>query len=276
MKQLELSSRTISTELPAFIMGIVNCTPDSFFSKSRGGKELAFKLIDEGADLLDLGGESTRPGANYVSEQEEIKRIVPVIEAIRKKSSIPISVDTRKLSVMKAAYEAGADIVNDISALEDDENLASFASQKKLPVILMHKRGLPTTMQENTQYKNIVQEVSSYLLERANFAIKCGIPKEKIIVDPGIGFGKDLQGNLSLIANCSKICDGRFPLLMALSRKTCIGQVTKKDVSERLYGTLAANLLSVIKGAFMVRVHDVAPCKDTLAMLKYINQYESV
>lgn len=276
MKNLNLASRKVSTDFLAFVMGIVNCTPDSFFSASRGGAERAFELIDEGADILDLGGESTRPGSDYVSAEEEIKRIVPVIEEIRRKSDIPISVDTRKKIVMQAAFDSGADILNDISALEDDPELAFFAAEKKIPVVLMHKRGIPSTMQADTEYKNIFNEVSSYLEQRAEFAIKSGIEKEKIIVDPGIGFGKNLEGNLNLISNCGSLCGGKFPVLMALSRKSCIGQVTGREVQERLYGTLVADLISVLKGAFMVRVHDVAPCKDTLAVLKSLLKYESV
>lgn len=276
MRTLNLASRKISTDFPAFLMGIVNCTPDSFFSGSRGGAERAFELIDEGADILDLGGESTRPGSDYVSAEEEIKRIVPVIQEIRRRSDIPISVDTRKMSVMKAAFDSGADILNDISSLEDDPQMAFFAAEKKIPVILMHKRGIPSTMQADTEYKDIFNEVSLYLEQRAEFAIKCGIEKEKIIVDPGIGFGKNLGGNLSLISNCGSLCAGKFPVLMALSRKSCIGQITGREVQDRLYGTLAADLISVLKGAFMLRVHDVAPCKDTLAVLKSLLKYESV
>ena len=153
MISLKLAEKTISTDLNAFVMGIVNATPDSFWEKSRGGAEDAFRLIDEGADILDIGGESTRPGSAYVSEEEEIKRVIPVIEEIRKKSDIPVSVDTRKMSVFKAAYEAGADILNDVSALEDSPELADFCAEKKVPVILMHKRGIPVEMQNNTDYK---------------------------------------------------------------------------------------------------------------------------
>ncbi len=276
MRELNLSSRKISTELPSFIMGIVNCTPDSFFKESRGGIDLAFKLIDEGADILDIGGESTRPGSEYVSSEEEIRRIVPVIKEIRKKSNIPISVDTRKKSVMKAAFDEGADILNDISSFEDDPSLADFVAQTEIPVILMHKRGLPSTMQKDTSYNNIVEEVSSYLLSRADFAISKGISKDKIIVDPGIGFAKDLEGNLRLIAFCDLLCGGKYPVLMALSRKSFIGQITGREVSERLSGTIAASFYSALKGAFMIRVHDVAPCKDALAMLKSLKKYESV
>lgn len=150
MIELKLASKTIKSDLPAFVMGIVNATPDSFFSQSRGGIERALQLIEEGADILDLGAESTRPGSEYVSEEEEIRRLIPLIKEIRKHSDIPLSIDTRKAAVFKAAVEAGADILNDISALEDEPELADFCAENKLPVILMHKRGNPGTMQKNT------------------------------------------------------------------------------------------------------------------------------
>lgn len=268
MKTLELHNRTVSTDRPAFVMAIVNATPDSFFSRSRGAVDLALKMIDEGADFIDIGGESTRPGSEYVSPEEELSRVVPLVEEIRRHSDIPISIDTRKYSVMKAAFEAGADILNDVSALEDDDRLPAFCAETKIPVILMHKRGIPSNMQNRTAYGNVFEEVSSYLDERADYAVSCGISRSKIMVDPGIGFGKDLEGNVSLIKNCGKLCGGKYPVLMALSRKTCIGQMTGREVDDRLYGTLAADLISVMNGAFMVRVHDCAPCVDTFAVLK--------
>ena len=267
MKSLILSDRTVTTTLPAFVMGIVNATPDSFFDRSRGGVDEALRLIDEGADLLDIGGESTRPGSEYVSAEEEIRRVIPVIEGVRKVSDIPLSVDTRKFEVMKAAFEAGADILNDISALEDDERLAAFCSETKIPVILMHKRGNPSTMQKNTVYENVFDEVNEYLAARIDFALKSGIAPEKIWLDPGIGFGKNVGDNFELMKRCGEFCDGKFPVLMALSRKTCIGQVTGRDVSERLWGTLAADLLSVLRGASMIRVHDVKEAVDTMKIL---------
>ncbi|MDO4506920.1 MAG: dihydropteroate synthase [Spirochaetales bacterium] len=268
MKELILRDRTVTTENPAFVMAIVNATPDSFYSESRGNLDRALKMIDEGADLLDIGGESTRPGSAYVDEEEELSRVVPLVREIRKHSSIPISIDTRKKSVMEAAFDAGADILNDVSAMEDDEAMADFCARAGIPVILMHKRGIPGNMQSNTEYGNVFDEVSSYLDARADYAISRGIKKDKIIVDPGVGFGKDLGGNVQLIKNCGKLCGGKYPVLMALSRKTCIGQMTGREVDERLYGTLAADLISVLNGAFMVRVHDCAPCVDTFAVLK--------
>lgn len=267
MKTLSLADRSISTALPAFVMGIVNVTPDSFFEKSRGGAEHAFRLIDEGADMLDIGGESTRPGSEYVSADEEIRRLVPVVREIRKKSAIPISIDTRKYAVMKACFDEGADILNDISALEDDENLAPFCADVKIPVILMHKRGNPSTMQKNTVYERVFDEVNSYLLERVEFAQASGIDTQKIWLDVGIGFGKNTADNFALIRRCGEIAGGKFPILMALSRKSCIGEVTGRQVEERLSGTIAANLLSVQKGASIVRVHDVKECVDSLKIL---------
>lgn len=266
--ELQLASRKISTDMDAFVMGIVNCTPDSFYEKSRGGLELALKLIEDGADILDIGGESTRPGSLYVDESEEINRVVPVIREIRKHSDIPISVDTRKYAVMKACLDAGADILNDVSALEDDERLVSLAAQTSIPVILMHKRGIPSEMQKSTDYGDIFREVDSYLSSRADYAARNGISESKIIVDPGIGFGKSLEGNVLLIKKCGQLCGGKYPVLMALSRKTCIGQMTGRDASDRLFGTVAANLISVQNGASLVRVHDVASCRDSLAVLK--------
>lgn len=269
MKRIVLADRVIETARPAFVMGIVNVTPDSFWEKSRGGAEDALRLIDEGADILDVGGESSRPGSEYVSGEEELRRILPVIEAVRRKSDIPISVDTRKAAVMKAAFEAGADILNDISALEDDSALAPFAASVSIPVILMHKRGIPLTMQNDTEYADVFSEVSDYLEERAHFAVGSGIAPEKIIVDPGIGFGKNLEANAALIRRCGQLCNKKYTVLMALSRKTCVGQMTGRDVSERLAGTLAADLISVMNGADIVRVHDVKETVDTLSVLRY-------
>ncbi len=271
MKELYLRNRVITTENAAFVMGIVNATPDSFFSGSRGGLDRALQLIDEGADILDIGGESTRPGSDYVSEEEEFNRVVPLVREIRKKSSVPISIDTRKYNVMKACIDEGADILNDISSLEDEERLATLAAESGIPVILMHKRGLPSQMQDKTDYADIFEEVNSYLLSRIDFALKNGIKKDKIIVDPGIGFGKNTEGNYTLIRRCGQLCGGEYPVLMALSRKTCIGDVTNRKVEERLSGTLAADLLSVLRGAFMVRVHDV---KETVDSLKILNAVE--
>ncbi|MBR4321118.1 dihydropteroate synthase [Treponema sp.] len=267
MKTLNLKNRAVTTGLPAFVMGIVNATPDSFFDKSRGGLDEALRLIDEGADILDIGGESTRPGSKYVEAEEEIRRVIGVIEGVRKVSDIPISVDTRKFEVMKAAFDAGADILNDISALEDDVRLAPFCAEAGIPVILMHKRGNPSTMQKNTVYENVFDEVNCYLKSRVDFALKEGIAFEKIWLDPGIGFGKNVADNFELMRRCGELLGGKYPVLMALSRKSCIGEVTGRPVEERLSGTLVADLLSVLVGASMIRVHDVSAAVDSLKIL---------
>lgn len=270
MIELKLRDRIISTQLPAFIMGIVNCTPDSFYEKSRGGAEQALRMIEEGADIIDLGGESTRPGAEYIDENEEIKRIIPVLKEIRKRSSAAVSVDTRKYSVMKAAFEEGADIVNDISALEDDEKLGPFVKETGMSVILMHKRGNSVIMQQNTEYQDAFAEVNEYLEKRALFAENLGIEREKIIVDPGIGFGKDVKANTILVNRCGELCGGKYKVLMALSRKSFLGILTGKSVEERLSATVAANLIAVKKGASILRVHDVSQTKDMLSVLRGI------
>ncbi|MBP7479536.1 MAG: dihydropteroate synthase [Spirochaetaceae bacterium] len=275
---LMLASGAIYTDLPAFVMSIVNCTPDSFWAGSRSvdavfSIEKALEHEKEGTHIIDLGAESSRPGSEYVSAQEEIDRLVPVIEGIRKYSSIPISVDTRKSSVLQAALHAGADILNDISALEDDDQIGPAAAAAGIPVILMHKRGNPGNMQKNTVYADVLGEVKSYLTQRCRYALSCGIKPEKIILDPGIGFGKDLQANEILIQHCasfSNVADPEQPnhVLIALSRKTCIGEITGRSVEQRLSGTICANLLAVQKGATIVRVHDTAETIDMLKVLR--------
>ena len=284
MQQLQFGLKRAATERAAFVMGIVNATPDSFYAESRGGVERALQLIDEGADILDIGGESTRPvgytpvGYTPVGAEEEISRIMPVIEAVRKVSSIPISIDTNKLKVFKAAFAAGADIWNDITALSgtgkpdgDEEKsadgtaaaygeprweAADFLAKTGASVILMHTGSAS------------VQEVSDFLGQRAVFCISNGIASDKIIIDPGIGFGKTTEESLALIKEPLALCGGRYPVLMALSRKRCIGDMTGRDTEDRLAGTLAADLISVQRGAKIIRVHDVSAAIDTLNVMK--------
>lgn len=272
---LSLASREISTGLPAFIMGIVNATPDSFFESSRTptlacGLDRALALESEGADIIDIGGESTRPGASYVDAEEEIARIVPLVREIRKHSSVPISIDTRKAAVLRAALDAGADILNDISAFEDDPALGPLARDAGIPVMLMHKKGNPETMQMNPEYRDAVREVTAYLLSRAAFAENAGIARNKIILDPGIGFGKRYEDNCALIAGLAEIASHGYPVLMALSRKSCIGAMTGRDAGDRLAGTLAANLIAVQNGATFLRVHDVKETRDMLSVQQEI------
>ena len=271
---LALASRVLDAELPAFVMGVVNVTPDSFWGGSRrhGVDEAvaaALRMEEDGAAIVDIGGESSRPGAAYVDEREEIARVIPVVEAIRARSRVAVSVDTRKAQVFRAAFEAGADIFNDISALEDgDGGLSDYAAKMKFPVILMHKRGNPATMQADTGYADAFGEVDEYLRRRAGYALAHGIAADKIIVDPGIGFGKDFDANRALIQKCGALCGQHYPVLVGLSRKALIGQITGRDTDGRLWGTLAASMLCVLYGASIVRVHDVPQTVDCLKTLR--------
>ena len=256
------------------IMGIVNVTPDSFWKKSRGlghqGAELALQLVEEGADILDLGAESSRPGSQYVEAEEEICRLLPVIEEIRRHSSVPLSIDTRKKTVMEAAWQQGASIVNDISALEDDPELGVFAACKGLTVILMHKQGIPSSMQNNPLTDNAHAQVDEYLQQRVQVALSLGIESDKIWLDPGIGFGKSFQANKILVTECGTLCGGRFPVVMGVSRKSFVAQMLARDTSpeDRLAGTLATNMMAVMAGASILRVHDVAATRDMLLVLE--------
>lgn len=278
MLQLKFGLKRAATERPAFVMGIVNATPDSFYPESRGGAERALQLIQEGADILDIGGESTRPGYTPVSVEEEIARIIPVIQAVRRQSSIPISVDTTKLDVFKAAFAAGADIWNDVTALSgaqktDGENqkssdgtAASIGEPSKESAAFIAKSGVSVILMHTGPAA--VNEVSDFLGQRAVFCLANGVASDKIILDPGIGFGKTTEQNLNLIKEPLSICAGRYPVLMALSRKRCIGDMTGRPAEERLAGTLAADMISVQNGAKIIRVHDVSSTIDTLNVMK--------
>lgn len=273
-----LKDKILSTENPAFVMGIVNANGDSFWEKSRGGARLAKRLVEQGADILDIGGESTRPGSEYIDAKEELRRVIPLVKKIRKFSDVPISVDTRKYDVMSAAFDAGADILNDVSALEDDPRLAKFAARERIPVILMHnamkknscKPGRNSAIMNECGEENIFSQVDEYLARRAEFALQNGIAAEKIIVDPGIGFGKDTAQNAALIANVARLCGGKYSVLMALSRKSFFEKVCGRKVAERLWGTVAANAYSILNGVSIVRVHDVDAAVDTVKVLKEI------
>jgi dihydropteroate synthase len=252
---------------PALVMAIVNCTEDSFYPGSRNASKdealaRAFKAEEDGAAIIDFGGESTRPGAAYVSAEEELERIVPVIREFRKKSHLPISVDTRKSIVAKAVLDAGADIINDVSALEDDPAMGPLCAERGAVVVLMHKKGISETMQDNPYYADVVSEVHSYLMETAAKARSIGIPEQRIILDPGIGFGKRLEDNLDLIAHLEKLSALAYPVLMGLSRKRFIGEITGRDSEYRLAGTLAANAVSLFGNANILRVHDVSETVD--------------
>ena len=254
------------------IMGILNATPDSFYPASRVPDEFSLsesvkEMVGYGVDIIDIGGESSRPGAAYVGIREEIERVVPAVRAVRSFSGVKISVDTRKSKVAEAALKAGADIINDISALEDDEELSDIIAGNGCDVVLMHKKGTPDTMQENPQYDDVLKEVCEYLSRRIEYAQKKGISRERIIVDPGFGFGKRHEDNLALLAHLDTLKETGCRVLVGLSRKSIIGNILENKVDDRLNGTVVANTLAVISGADIIRVHDV---KQHMEMKKII------
>jgi len=261
----------------AYVMGVLNCTPDSFYPGSRvppaeQAVEQARRMIASGAEILDVGGESTRPGSDPVAVEEEIERVVPVIAAIRKASNVLISIDTRKAEVAEKAMEAGADLVNDISALRDNGALADCIASHKVPVVLMHMRGEPKNMQDNPFYEDAPAEITEELSAAMQRACSAGIPAERIIVDPGIGFGKRLQDNLAVLRGLRALHVLGCPILVGLSRKSFIGALLNKPVEERLIGTVAANMLALVNGADILRVHDVAEAVDTVKIYEAIER----
>jgi len=259
---------TLALDRP-LIMAVVNITPDSF---SDGGRFYnpseaiagAHRLIDEGADMLDIGGESSRPGAEAVDASEELQRILPVITALRD-VAVPISVDTSKPAVMRAALDAGASMVNDIEALQVPGALAVMAASDAA-VCLMHMQGRPRNMQQAPQYEDVVAEVSAFLNGRAEAAMAAGIARERIVIDPGFGFGKSVEHNLELLRHLRRFTEAGFPVLAGWSRKSTLGAITGRPVEQRLHASVAAALLAVERGASIVRVHDVAATRDALAV----------
>jgi dihydropteroate synthase len=254
----------------ARVMGIVNVTPDSFSGDGRALAEAAIahgmKLAEEGADLLDVGGESTRPGAEPVSADDEIARVVPVIEALAKRTELPISVDTSKPEVMRAAVAAGAGMINDVYALRR-EGALDAAAELKVPVVLMHMLGEPRTMQDAPHYDDVVSDVRRFLAERIFACEMSGIDKKRIVADPGFGFGKTLEHNLALLANLDQLAALGVPLMAGLSRKAMVGTLTGREKhADRAAGSAAAAMIAVQKGAAIVRVHDVAATRDALAV----------
>ena len=257
------------------VMGIVNVTPDSF---SDGGLHLqrdaalahAHQLIAEGADILDIGGESTRPGAQPVSVQEELDRVLPILEGLRG-ASVPLSIDTFKPEVMRVAIDAGAQMINDINALQDAAAMSAVATSN-VAVCLMHKQGNPKNMQKQPRYQNVVGEVGGYLRGRIAAAEAAGIQRKRIVIDPGFGFGKTLEHNLALLRELSKLTELGVPVLAGLSRKSMLGALTGQDVLQRQPASVAAAMIGVQRGASLVRVHDVRATVDALKILIAINE----
>jgi len=254
-RKLEIGRRTL-------IMGILNVTPDSFsdgglYASVESAVEHAERMVSEGADIIDVGGESTRPGAESVPAEDEIRRILPVIEKLTKITKIPISIDTYKSSVARRALEAGACIINDISALRGDPDMAYVAAEAGVSVALMHMKGTPKDMQVNPHYDDPINEITSFFRERIQAAVDAGISPDQIIIDPGIGFGKTAEHNLEIIRRLREFKSLGKPILIGTSRKSFIGKVLDLPVDDRLEGTAATVAVSICNGADIVRVHDV-------------------
>jgi dihydropteroate synthase len=253
------------------IMGILNVTPDSF---SDGGEWFDFdeavahgrELVAEGAHILDVGGESTRPGAGPVAPEEELRRVVPVVRALRD-AGAQLSVDTMKLAVAEAAVDAGATFVNDVTAFRHEPEMAAFVAERSCDCCLMHMLGEPRTMQDDPRYGDVVDDVRAFLSERVAYAMSQGVPEERIMVDPGIGFGKTIEHNLELLRRLDEIASLGFPVVVGTSRKSFLGRLTgRDDPHERVAATLATTVLALERGASVFRVHDVAPTRDALAV----------
>ncbi|MGA2800884.1 MAG: dihydropteroate synthase [Verrucomicrobiota bacterium] len=260
---------------PALVMGVVNITPDSF---SDGGKYFdtnaavarALELVAQGAEILDIGGESTRPGARPVNEAEELRRVIPVIEKLAAKVKIPLSIDTVKPSVAHAALQAGASIVNDVAANRDDDAMRRVVAECQAGYVCMHAQGSPQTMQENPVYADVVREVGDFLRDRLKKLNACGVFADQVVLDVGIGFGKTVEHNLQLLANLHRFTTMARPLLIGVSRKSFIGKLSGADLNERLPASLACACLAIQSGAHIIRAHDVAETVQAVRMTETV------
>ena len=266
---LDCAGKTLDLSRPR-VMGILNITPDSFsdggdFLSPDAALERAHRMVEEGAAIIDVGGESTRPGARSVSEAEELDRVIPVVEGIARELPVPVSIDTSKPGVMRAAAAAGAGLINDVQALRVPGALEA-ASDLGVPVCLMHMQGPPRTMQDAPAYVDVVAEVQSFLAERIACCVAAGTPRDRLMVDPGFGFGKTLEHNLTLLKNLRDLSVLDVPLLVGVSRKSMIGALLDAPTDQRLYGSLAAAVLAASQGAKIIRAHDVKPTVDALAV----------
>ncbi len=270
--------RELSLAKP-LVMGVLNVTPDSFsdggqFESPKKAIDRALEIEQQGADMIDVGGESSRPGADPVSLDVELGRVVPVIEAIRHETKISISVDTYKAEVAKAAIEAGADVINDISALRFDPKMADLASEREVPVILMHMLGTPKDMQQNPKYVDCVSEIILFFRERLEFCEARGIERNRLIIDPGIGFGKRLEDNLSILAQIDHLKQMDLPLLIGASRKSFIEMLCPGDnkATDRLGGSIAAAAVAILGGADIIRVHDVRETVEAMGLIEAVKE----
>ncbi len=268
--------RTLDLSEPV-IMGIVNVTPDSFsdggqFFNTTAALNHAMQLLDDGATILDIGGESTRPGAPDVSLEDELQRVIPIIKAIREQSDCIISIDTSKAEVMRQAIEAGADIVNDVRALQEDDALAVVAQYPDVAVCLMHMQGQPRSMQNDPHYDDLASEINDFFNQRIAACETAGIKQSQLILDPGFGFGKTLKHNYQILAQFNDYAQFGLPLLAGLSRKSMIGNLLKRDTENRLAGSLAGALIAAQNGAHIIRVHDVKETADVLGVYQACKQ----
>ena len=276
---LDCAGKVLDLRYPQ-VMGILNITPDSF---SDGGQfmspgiavQRAKEMVGQGAAIIDVGGESTRPGAPQVSIEEELARVIPVIEALRNDLTVPISIDTSKPEVMREAVRAGAGMINDVRALREKGALQT-AVELDVPVCLMHMQGEPRTMQHSPHYGDVVAEVKSFLKDRIKTCIESGISRDRLLIDPGFGFGKSLEHNLRLLQGLNEFRDLNIPLLAGFSRKSMIGQILDVPVQERLYGSIALATLALWQGANLVRVHDVRATRDAIGIINAIRDFDTV
>lgn len=259
------------------LMGVVNVTPDSF---SDGGRfvdparavQHGLALAASGADIIDVGGESTRPGAPPVAADVQLKRVLPVVEGIRASSKVFISVDTTSAEVAAAALDAGADLVNDISAGRGDLEMFSLVAERGVPIVLMHMLGTPQTMQNEIHYDDVVEDIRRFLMERASAAAEAGIPRSQLVLDPGIGFGKTVAHNVRILAELDRFVELEWPVLVGVSRKSFLGALTGRDVGEREWATAAAVATAVLRGASILRVHDVVGMRDVVRVATAIRE----
>ena len=270
-----LNDWLLSKKKQSLIMGILNITPDSFsdggdFFEKNIAIDRALEMVEQGADIIDIGGESTRPFSDSVSLKEEISRVIPVIEGICKESDVCISIDTTKSKVASEALEAGASVINDISAMEIDSLMVDVALKFNCPIVLMHMKGMPKNMQDNPQYQSLISDIKEYLLARIDFVVSKGIDRNKIIIDPGIGFGKTVENNFEIINNLDQFVKMNFPVLLGASRKSFIGVSLNLPENDRLEGSIAANIIGLQKGAKIFRVHDVVETNRAMVIANKI------
>ena len=283
--ELKILTRQVKGRLLEFsdhplIMGVVNVTPDSFFDGGRffdaaAAVAHALRLVEEGADLLDIGAESTRPGADVVNEAEECRRAIPVVTAVAKAVTIPVSIDTSKAAVARAALDAGASLVNDVTALRGDSAMADLIAKAGAGIVLMHMQGTPRTMQQAPRYDDVVVEISEFFEERISFATAHGIARRQIILDPGIGFGKLLGHNLTVLAQLNQFLQFDCPLMVGVSQKAFLGKLVNRPVQERQWATAAAVAMAVDRGAGIIRVHDVRAMKDVVQVAAAVSRQTS-